>query len=138
MAAETTDARDTFQLDLSKAYTAPTLEKLVRSFEFDKQVGKLTLVDTFDFRESGAAVTERFVTLHKPIVVQAGEIRLEALVAGSTNQQLLRYDAAQLTASIHTAEHPNHEGTTELVYLIDLDAAEVGEQVRIEVSLELA
>ncbi|MNR67342.1 hypothetical protein D3C85_1912860 [compost metagenome] len=63
---------------------------------------------------------------------------MEAHVAGTTNQQLLRYDAAQLTASIHTAEHSDHEGTTELVYLIDLTAAEAGAQVRIEVSLELA
>lgn len=134
LAAECTDASDKFKLELSHAYAVPTLENFERSFEFDKRQGKLTILDSFDFRESGASVTERFVTQHKPVIVQEGEIRLEL---GLGQQQLMRFDAKQLKASIQSVEHQNHEGGTELVYLIDLSAAEVGDQVSIRVTLEL-
>ncbi|KRE69490.1 heparinase II/III domain-containing protein [Paenibacillus sp. Soil750] len=136
LAAECTDASDKFKLELSQAYDVPLLEKLERNFEFDKLQGKLTILDSFEFRESGASVTERFVTQHKPVIVQEGEIRLE--LGLGKQQQLIRYDAKVLKASIQSVEHQNHEGGTELVYLIDLSAAEVGEQVSIGVTLELA
>jgi hypothetical protein len=135
LAAECTDASDKFKLELSQAYAVPLLEKLERSFEFDKLQGKLRILDSFEFRESGASVTERFVTQHKPVIVQEGEIRLE--LGLREQQQLIRYDAKQLKASIQSVEHQNHEGGTELVYLIDLSAAEVGDQVSIRVTLEL-
>ncbi|KRE98394.1 hypothetical protein ASG89_05110 [Paenibacillus sp. Soil766] len=139
------DASDRFQLELSQAYAVPTLEKLERSFEFDKLRGKLTISDSFEFRESGASVTERYITQHKPVIVQEGEIRLELglreddmqMQARKGKQQLIRYDAKQLKASIQAVEHQNHQGGTELVYLIDLSAVEVGNQVSIRVTLEL-
>ncbi|OAS16105.1 heparinase II/III family protein [Paenibacillus oryzisoli] len=134
LAAECTDARDGFKLELSQAYAMPTLEKLERSFDFDKVQGKLTISDSFAFRESGGSITERFVTLYKPVIVKNGEIRL----SGTDHQQLLRYDAQQLKASIQTVEHQNHEGGTEVVYLIDLLADEVGAQGKIGVTLEMA
>lgn len=146
LAADCTDASDRFKLDLTKAYVVPILEKLERSFEFDKLQGKLTISDSFEFSESGAAVTERFVSQHKPVIVKDGEIRLkidfeeddtQASVANDQHQQLMRYDAKQLTASIQAVEHQNHEGGTETVYLIDLTAAEVGAHVSIVVTLEL-
>lgn len=135
LAVECTDASDKFKLELSQAYAVPLLEKLERNFEFDKLQGKLTILDSFEFRESGASVTERFVTQHKPVIVQEGEIRLE--LGLSKQQQLIRYDAKVLKASIQSVEHQNHEGGTELVYLIDLSAAEVGDQVSIRITLEL-
>ncbi|CAN7716110.1 heparinase II/III domain-containing protein [Paenibacillus sp. LjRoot56] len=135
LAAECTDASDNFKLELSQAYAVPLLEKLERNFEFDKLQGKLTILDSFEFRESGASITERFVTQHKPVIVQEGEIRLE--LGLGKQQQLIRYDAKVLKASIQSVEHQNHEGGRELVYLIDLSAAEVGEQVSIGVTLEL-
>ncbi|MDR6549242.1 heparinase II/III family protein [Paenibacillus qinlingensis] len=138
LAADLSERSDRFSLDLAKAYAEPTLEKLERSFEFDKQQGKLTLSDVFEFRESGAAVTERFITQHKPVLRQAGEIVLADSSAEKVSQQVLRYDAEQLQASFQAVEHQNHEGGTETVYLIDLAAAEVGAQVSIVVTLELA
>lgn len=142
LTADSTDAGDRFKLDLTRAYAVPSLEKLERSYEFDKLQGKLTISDYFGFHESGAAVTERFVTQHKPVIVQAGEIRLvkddaQTSAAKGKRQQLMLYDAKQLTASIQVVEHQNHEGGTETVYLIDLAAAEVGAQVSIVVTLEL-
>ncbi|CAH1201996.1 hypothetical protein PAECIP111891_01876 [Paenibacillus allorhizoplanae] len=136
LVAECTDASDKFSLELSQAYDVPLLERLERNFEFDKLQGKLTILDSFEFRESGASVTERFVTQHKPVIVKEGEIRLE--LGLGKQQQLIRYDAKVLKASIQSVKHENHEGGTELVYLIDLSAAEVGEQVSIGVTLELA
>jgi hypothetical protein len=144
LTSDSTITEDSFKLDLSKAYAVPSLEKLERSFELDKLQGKLTISDSFVFRESGSAVTERFITQHKPVIVQEGEIRLEvdleyaqASGANEKHQQLMRYDLKQLTASIQTVEHQNHEGGTETVYLIDLAAAEMGAQVSIVVTLEL-
>jgi hypothetical protein len=149
LATESSSTNDAFKLDLTQAYAVPSLEKLERLFEFDKLQGKLTLTDSFEFRESGSAVTERFVTQQRPVIVRDGEIRLEAepedtyeldgRVAGSatSHQQWLRYDAAQWTASIQTVEHQNHEGETEIVYLIDLIVAEVGDRVRCVVTVEM-
>jgi hypothetical protein len=132
LAASSSEAGDQFKLDLRQAYGVPELEKLEREFQFNKQRGELTITDSFEFRESGAAVTERFITQHQPVIVRDGEIRLEA---GGGKQQLLRYNAAQLTASIQAVEHLNHEGGSENVYLIDLVAAEVGERVSLVVTL---
>lgn len=134
LAAESKEEGDQFKLDLRQAYDVPALEKLEREFQFNKQRGELTVTDSFEFRESGAAVTERFVTQHQPVIVREGEIRLEA---SGGKQQLLRYNAAQLSASIQTVEHLNHEGGAETVYLIDLVTAEVGERVSLVVTLGL-
>ncbi|OCT12314.1 hypothetical protein A8709_31270 [Paenibacillus pectinilyticus] len=136
LAADSTDEQDLFKLDLTQAYAVPSLVKLEREFDLDKQRGQLTITDNFEFRESGAAVTEHFVTLHQPVISRDGEIRLVSR-EDERRSQLLRYDANQLTASIQTAQHENHEGGTETVYLIDLTAAEVGAQARIVVTLEL-
>jgi hypothetical protein len=150
-AAVVADTSDRFKLDLSLAYEVPALVKLERDFDLNKQQGKLIITDSFEFRESGAAVTERFVTQHKPVIVRDGEIRLEAcsdegrlhqesgkqLGFGEKKHQLMRYDAARLTASIQAVEHLNHDGGKETVYLIDLAAAEVGAQVSFTVTFEL-
>jgi hypothetical protein len=50
IAAEFSDARDRFVLDLASAYAVPELTRLVRSFTYDRTgAGSLTVVDDFAF-----------------------------------------------------------------------------------------
>ncbi|WNR42655.1 heparinase II/III domain-containing protein [Paenibacillus roseipurpureus] len=124
-------AYDRLTLELRGAYEMPALQGLEREFYVDKMQGTLTLTDEFVFNETGVTVTERFVTQHKPVLVRSGEIRLEA----HANEQFVRYDGEQWSASIHEAEHFNHEGHTETVYLIDLTATAQATEMRVVVTI---
>lgn len=127
------EARDRFLLDLQQAYDLPQLLKLERLFDLDKQQGKLTISDSYEFSESPTSITERFITLYPPEVGREGEIILRA--SEGRNLRLL-YEARRLHATIQTAEHLDHSGNSETVYLIDLQSRDTARQQVISVTLE--
>lgn len=127
------EARDRFLLDLQQAYDLPQLLKLERLFDLDKQQGKLTISDSYEFSESPTSITERFITLYPPEVGREGEIILRA--SEGRNIRLL-YEDRRLHATIQTAEHLDHTGNSETVYLIDLQSKDTARQQVISVSLE--
>ena len=49
-----TDARDEIVMDITSAYDAPELKKLVRTFIFDRRAGSLTVQDDFEFSRDSA------------------------------------------------------------------------------------
>lgn len=125
--------KDRFKLELAAAYELPDLLKLERLFELDKQHGKLSITDAYEFQEEGSSFTERFVTLHSPKIVRDGEI----IVTTVQGQQLrMLYDAELMKAAIQTVDHLDHAGKKEVVYLIDLMAVDVKSDVSISVTLE--
>ncbi|MDQ0877216.1 hypothetical protein QFZ77_005875 [Paenibacillus sp. V4I3] len=127
------DGRDRFLLDLQQAYDVPHLHKLERLFDLDKQQGKLTITDSYEFTEFPTSITERFISLYPPEVGKEGEIILSA----SEGQKLrLVYEARLLDATIQTAEHLDHSGNSETVYLIDLKSVDTARQQVISVTLE--
>ncbi|MEU8404398.1 heparinase II/III family protein [Nonomuraea sp. NPDC048892] len=60
------DGALTFALDLTAAYDAPALDRLVRTFRW--RAGRLELEDTFDLRTGDALVEELFVSRVRPSV----------------------------------------------------------------------
>ena len=49
-----TEARDEIVMDITSAYDAPELKKLVRTFIFDRRAGSLTVQDDFEFSRDSA------------------------------------------------------------------------------------
>lgn len=131
--ADRAESGDRFKLELAAAYETPDLLKLERLFELDKQHGKLSITDVYEFQDEGSSITERFVTLHVPKIVREGVI----IVTTVKGQHLrMQYNAELMKATIQTADHLDHEGKKEVVYLIGLMAMDVKTHVSMGVTLE--
>ncbi|TDF91241.1 heparinase II/III domain-containing protein [Paenibacillus piri] len=130
MEADSSEGKDSFVLDIAKAYGNDSLQSLIRSFTFDKN-GRLTVQDRFKFAQP-TAVTERFVSYIEPVVLPDGRIRIQ----GKNGIELL-YDANKLASAIQCVDFVNHQSENVQLYLIDLTlkSPAVEEQLTIRVEL---
>jgi len=110
----------TLCMDSAGAYDLPELESLVRTFTFTNE--SVTLEDRFSYTGKDA-LTERFVTLDRPILADAGVLT----VGGAT----LTYDSARVTLTVNEEDvlHKSNESekrpkASETVYLIDFTLRE--------------
>lgn len=109
--AEHVDVDETgMRADIARAYGNEHLLHFVRDLRFDRQTGKLTLLESYQFTGKPGSVSERFVLKSEP-QIESGRIVIQA--DGQT--VLLHYLAKMFAASVTTAQH---EQIT--VYLLDL------------------
>lgn len=103
-------------LELAAAYRVPSLQSLVRTFDWNAEAGpELRVTDRFRFDSPPGELVERFVTQILPLAEEAGEIRLEG--AGGTLR--IRYDAARLEPRVNERLYRNHAGMDETWYALD-------------------
>lgn len=116
--ASSSAEQDVFELELAGAYELAELTSLRRRFQFDKgDKVKLSIRDVYTSSQPLDSFVERFVSFHRPEIVEAGRIRIQ----GDGNARVdLHYDAERLDAGITTDIFVNHLAKPKDVYLIDL------------------
>lgn len=110
---------DGISMDIASAYGVDVLSSLVRTLEFDRTGGVLTVTDKYVFAEAGASVSERFVSPIAPNI-ENGEVKI---TDGKTSASLF-FDSDVLTPRLSTESFRRHDGSGEYVkvYVIDLEA----------------
>ncbi len=101
------------KMDISRAYTVPSLDSLVREIRFDTDTGAVTLFDTYSFAEAQSSVTERFVTYSLPVIENGTAV----IKSGSEVLTICYPDG--ITPSVCEFDHCNHYGEWLKVYAID-------------------
>jgi hypothetical protein len=120
------DDVDKLILELSSAYADTGLERLERSFSWNKEaIPRLELTDTFlfdmkDNHSSERAVTERFITLLSPMQDREGRILIEG------KQKLsLTYDPSVWTPVVTARSDIDHFGVERFWHTLDFHATAV-------------
>lgn len=96
--------------DIAGAYGNEHLLHFVRDLRFDRETGRLTLRESYEFASKPGSISERFILKNAP-QMEPGSITIQA--DGQT--ALLHYPSEMFAASVTMAQH---EQTT--VYLLDL------------------
>jgi hypothetical protein len=112
-------------LDMAGAYTVPELLHLEREFNFNTRTDVLLLKDTFTFAECSLPVTERFITLLKPIA-EKDLVRIGKLCTLKN----------KISPAIGEVEHRDHEGKPVTVYAIDFSFVPDDKTASIEFEIE--
>ncbi|OMF24938.1 hypothetical protein BK133_21935 [Paenibacillus sp. FSL H8-0548] len=118
--AEATKESDQLVLELSSAYELSTLERLVRSFRWEKEeLPRLMLTDTICFaanNEESAkrTVTERFITFLAPVLEEEGRIVIEG-----KRKLVLTYDHIVWRAEATPRSDIDHFGGERFWYTLD-------------------
>lgn len=103
-------------LELAAAYRVPSLQSLVRTFDWNAEAGpELRVTDRFRFDSPPGELVERFVTQILPLAEEAGVIRLE----GTSGTLRIGYDAARLEPRVKERSYRNHAGIDETWYALD-------------------
>ncbi|MCL6457440.1 MAG: heparinase II/III-family protein [Gorillibacterium sp.] len=109
-----------FAIDLTQAYAVPHLELLTRSFTLTEDHSDsviLHLHDRFKFSTVLGSLTERFISLYKPVQLADDCINIR----GISHSVCLTFDCTLLSASIREFEFINKSSQPTLVYAIDLE-----------------
>ncbi|WP_139992739.1 heparinase II/III family protein [Paenibacillus paridis] len=120
------DDMDKLILELSSAYEDTGLERLERSFSWNKEaLPRLVLTDTFlfgmnDNRSSERAVTERFITLLSPTQDREGRILIEG-----KRKLSLTYDPSVWTPVVTARSDIDHFGVERFWHTLDFHATAV-------------
>lgn len=101
------------KMDISRAYSVPTLDSLVRNIRFDTDNGEVTLADTYTFSECPDTVTERFITRSLP------EIEKDRVKIQSGREVLTLTYPDSVKPTVTELDHCNHDGKWERVYAVD-------------------
>lgn len=111
---------DGFCADIAGAYDTDRLRSLVRRLAFDRKNGDVALCDTYDFAYAPETITERFISMQKPIV-DGNTVILEN---GGERLYIRSCDGLSPVVTEDT-----HRTTTETmpVYLIDFVACPTGD-----------
>jgi hypothetical protein len=128
---KTDGIHDLFALDLTRAYDAPNLAGLIRSFRFDKAQASLILCDEYHFESEPASVVERFVSFCRSEIIGKGRIRLSD---GEACIDII-YDSSVLRCDLGSEKFlPNHS-ERETLYRIDLHVEKPVTEMRIEIGI---
>ncbi|SDZ56012.1 Heparinase II/III-like protein [Evansella caseinilytica] len=118
-AAMTEAETDVFVLDMTNAYEAPGLRRLIRTFTWKKSTHpRLTLKDSFDFSaglSSEAAVVERFITPLQTIEQEENKL----VLSGREGKLAILYQQELLEPRWKTAAYTDHFGEKQQVTLLD-------------------
>lgn len=92
-----TQSRDVFVLDISRAYKDKSPVSLLRSFIFEKMaMPKLTVKDSYKFEHAPSSVIERFVTFREPKLLSPGRVEIQ----GERGRIFVVYDPNVLEFSV--------------------------------------
>ncbi|TAH75166.1 MAG: hypothetical protein EWM47_00380 [Anaerolineaceae bacterium] len=101
-------------MDISDAYDNNDLVKLIRDITIHED--KVILIDTFELTKGIKSISERFVTLHKPTIMEGSVL----IKAGKTECHI-RYDSTNIKPLIQMHYHMDHEGKRVTVYSINFE-----------------
>lgn len=107
---------DELVMNIAAAYPNDNLQTLERSFRFQK-AGKpiLELQDTYRFHTPPSSITERFVSFHKPYLVEPGVVRVQ----GKNHFVDIAFHAEKLEFGWQRVDFVNHYSVVIDLYLID-------------------
>ncbi|MBD0382168.1 heparinase II/III domain-containing protein [Paenibacillus sedimenti] len=120
-----TGERDVFHIEFSSAYAEETLQILRRRFIWNKsELPYLELIDTFEFSEAPDAISERFMSWHRPEQAEDGRVRIgtdaEAAVA-----LYIDYDPDKLGWRVEKLLHIDHFGKQVECYALDFSSKQL-------------
>ncbi|OPA76334.1 hypothetical protein BVG16_19275 [Paenibacillus selenitireducens] len=125
-------AQGRFRLDLTSAYELEHLKHFARSFTFQPASQHLLeLRDLCEFHQAGT-VTEQFITMIEPVLIQHGCVRIQGL---KSHIDLL-YDAALFYASIQIHDFINKNSERVQVYAIVLESKEPSTEFNINLQFD--
>lgn len=101
-------------MDIAGAYGIINLTKLVRDITFHED--KVILIDSFQVKKGIQYIKERFITLHKPIIMKDSVV----IKTGNTDC-VIRYFDKDIKPTVELHNHKDHDGQQVTVYCIDFD-----------------
>lgn len=111
------DERDIFAIDMTKAYAVSNLVSLKRRWEFQKTPDvKLILRDEYQFSGKPNSIIERFISYIEPKYIAPGRIQYQ----GTAGTVTATYDPAIMDFSVHEETYSNHSAEKVKVYCLDL------------------
>ena len=102
-------------MELRRAYREDSLVSLTRKIDFDPEIPRLTVTDSFRFAAAPESFVERFVT-KADVSVGDGEIVLSA----GDDTMKMSFDAALFSPSVSDVETADHDGRPLLFRCVDL------------------
>lgn len=120
-----------YQLDLTNAYSVPSLQSFTRKWEIDRELGRVRLIDCFSLT-SPEVVTERFVSLVDTVHVELGKV---VLSQGETSLYFT-FDQ-ELTPTVTKELVTDHFGNKRAIHLIDFELGSVVNEQHFEIKLGL-
>ncbi|WYP26808.1 heparinase II/III family protein [Alkalihalobacillus sp. FSL W8-0930] len=102
-----------FQLDLTNAYSVPSLQSFTRKWEIDRELGCVRLIDSF-ILTAPDSIIERFVSLAENVQVEPGKIT----IAQGDSTLYVTFDQ-ELTPTIKKEKIVDHFGIMKELSLID-------------------
>lgn len=104
-----------FQLDMTHAYNVPTLEKLTRTFTWEKAASPmLTLVDDYTYTQKPDEMIERLIA---PVL--AIEEDADGIILQGEEKLKMTYDKDQLLLKVNELDFVNHFGEKEQFLALD-------------------